>query len=203
MEQRESRRAQAAPTYPLDSEFSPPLTDAVLHEATGRTRAEWFAALDLAGAASWDHARIARWLGGKDQIDAWWAQYVVAQYETTHVRPRSASDAASFAANVSRTIPRSPGFMWPLLDDDDARRAWLDCEFAVLSRSPERSLRMQAADGSRITISLHALAPYKSGGARTRIDVVHSSLPSATELSETLAFWKASLSSLVALTEQD
>ena len=57
------------------------ISDERLLEATGRTRKQWFKALDKAGAQDWDHKRIARWLGGKHEVDGWWAQSVTVDYE--------------------------------------------------------------------------------------------------------------------------
>ena len=43
--------------------------DDAVREATGRDRAEWFALLDQAGAATWKHKGIASWLGTEHGVD--------------------------------------------------------------------------------------------------------------------------------------
>lgn len=50
-----------------------------VHARTGRTRAEWFALLDEAGAAGWEHRRIAAWLGERG-VDDWWSQLLTVRY---------------------------------------------------------------------------------------------------------------------------
>lgn len=52
------------------------LGDAALVRATGRTWNEWYEVLDTAGASSWSHPRIARWVVEEHSIDGWWAQGV-------------------------------------------------------------------------------------------------------------------------------
>lgn len=52
-----------------------------VREATGRTNQEWFVILDEAGARSWDHPTIARWLVEEHRVDGWWAQSVTVSYE--------------------------------------------------------------------------------------------------------------------------
>ena len=86
-----------------------------------------------------------------------------------------------------------------MIDDDERRRAWLDCEFEVRGRTQGKSLRMEAADGSRISISLYSLPDGADGRPRVRVDITHSRLPSAQEIPETKAFWKACLSELAEL----
>lgn len=175
----------------------PLIADEQLKEATGRTRRQWFRALDEAGAQEWDHKRIARWLGGKQDVDAWWAQSVTIEYEDVHgSRASRVRSDDSFEASVSKSVRCTPSQMWPYLDDDDARRLWLDCEFEVRGRTFEKSLRMEASDASHINVTLHPLPPLQNGEPRTRIDVAHSRLPQASDLPETLAFWKAALAAL-------
>lgn len=176
------------------------ISDDRLKEATGRTRKQWFKALDKAGAQDWDHKHIARWLGGKQEVDGWWAQSVTVDYEYARgKRIYGQRSDGSFETNVSKSLRLTPADVWPLIDDDERRRAWLDCEFEVRGRTPGKSLRMEAADGSRINIALYALPDGVDGDPRTRVDITHSKLPSAQEIPETKAFWKSCLGELAGL----
>ncbi len=176
------------------------ISDEHLKEATGRTRKQWFKALDKAGAQDWDHKRIARWLGGKQEVDSWWAQSVTVDYEYARgKRSHGQRSDGSFETSVSKSLRLTPDEIWPLIDDDERRRAWLDCEFEVRGRTPGKSLRMQAADGSRITIALYVLPGGADGNPRTRVDITHTKLPSAQEIPETKAFWKSCLGELSGL----
>ena len=97
-------------------------------------------------------------------------------------------------------LGRDPGGrLGPWIDDDDERRDWLDCEFEVRSHTPGTTLRLEAADGSRVTVSLRALPDAADGTPRTRVEVVHSGLLRADDLEETKAFWRAALTALASL----
>ena len=176
------------------------ISDERLEDATGRTRKQWFKALDKAGAQEWDHKRIARWLGGKREVDGWWAQSVTVDYEYARgKRSYGQRMDGSFETSVSKSLRLTPQDVWPLIDDDERRRAWLDCEFEVRGRTQGKSLRMEAADGSRIAIALYSLPDGADGRPRVRVDITHARLPSAQEIPETKAFWKACLSELAEL----
>ncbi len=79
------------------------ISDEQLREATGRTRKQWFRALDKVGAQDWDHKRIARWLGAKRDVDSWWAQSVTVDYEYARgKRTEGKRSDGSYEVGVSR-----------------------------------------------------------------------------------------------------
>lgn len=180
------------------SAHSPAISDDRLKAATGRSRQRWFALLDKAGAESWDRRRIARWLGVKHEVDAWWAQSLTIDYERARGLRQGRTRKGPLRTSAWKTIRRPAEAVWPFLDDDDLRRDWLDCEFGVRGRTPGRSLRLEAADGSLITVGVHELEPTSSGESRTQISVEHSGLHDAAEVTETKEFWKACLAQLAA-----
>src|SRR3954464_1771134 len=57
------------------------VTTASVYKATGRHWDEWLAILDKAGAISWKHGEIARWLGKRHKLRPWWQQGVALGYE--------------------------------------------------------------------------------------------------------------------------
>lgn len=78
--------------------------DAVV-SATGRSRAEWFALLDAAGATGWKHQAIANWLVAEQGIDPWWAQGVTVGYEQARgIRVPGQRQDGTFEVSVTRTI---------------------------------------------------------------------------------------------------
>lgn len=78
--------------------------DAVV-SATGRSRAEWFALLDAAGAAGWKHQEIATWLVQDQGVDGWWAQGVTVGYEQARgIRVPGQRQDGTFEVSVTRTI---------------------------------------------------------------------------------------------------
>ncbi len=76
-----------------------------MREATGRDRAEWFALLDQAGAATWTHKAIASWLVGEHGVDGWWAQGITVGYEQARgIRRPGQRQDGTYEASVSRTV---------------------------------------------------------------------------------------------------
>ena len=79
--------------------------DEAVREATGHDRAEWFALLDEAGAATWKHRDIATWLVAEHHVDPWWSQNVTVAYEQARgIRQPGQRQDGSFEASVSRTV---------------------------------------------------------------------------------------------------
>ena len=171
------------------SAHSPAISDDRLKAATGRSRQRWFALLDKAGAESWDRRRIARWLGVKHEVDAWWAQSLTIDYERARGLRQGRTRKGPLRTSAWKTIRRPAEAVWPFLDDDDLRRDWLDCEFGVRGRTP--------GDGTWAH-GVHELEPTSSGESRTQISVEHSGLHDAAEVAETKEFWKACLAQLAA-----
>lgn len=169
------------------------IIDVRLVKATGQGHEEWFASLDAAGAREWDHKRIARWLGAKQEADAWWAEALALDY----VRSRGIAPVeGTYYVTASKTLRLPSDTVWPFIDDDELRRSWLDCEFDTRGRTPGHTLRLVAADRSRIDISATKLEETASGEPRTKVAVSHMRLRSAEDVDETRAFWKAALAAL-------
>jgi hypothetical protein len=83
--------------------------DEAVREATGRDRAEWFALLDQAGAATWAHGAIAAWLGSEHGVDGWWSQGITVAYEQARgIREPGQRRDGRFEASVSRTVSLGP-----------------------------------------------------------------------------------------------
>ena len=79
--------------------------DAVV-SATGRSRGDWFALLDAAGATGWKHQAIANWLVTEQGVDPWWAQGVTVGYEQARgIRLPGQRQDGTFEVSVTRTIP--------------------------------------------------------------------------------------------------
>lgn len=78
--------------------------DAVV-SATGKSRDEWFALLDAAGAAEWKHQAIATWLARDQGVDPWWAQGITVGYEQARgIRLPGQRQDGTFEVSVTRTI---------------------------------------------------------------------------------------------------
>ncbi|MDD7385374.1 MAG: hypothetical protein SPI12_00640 [Actinomycetaceae bacterium] len=233
------------------------VSDAQLKAASGLTRTQWFAALDDVGAHSWPAARIARWLGGKGEVDGWWARALTQDYldereymdhieaglyseqdmedaaaeedesvDSTRDRPLNFDDPAypapqdssapsdhfaftdtsendagdeTFSITVSHLIAAKSQVIWPLVDDDDLRRMWLDVEFGVRGRKENETgylLDLETAVGSKVSIRVRTIDSLPDGTQRSRVIVKHAGLASDGEARETRAFWHAALDDL-------
>jgi hypothetical protein len=174
-----------------------------LEAATGRTRAQWYALLDAAGAQEWDHTRIARWLGGEHDVDGWWAQGVTVGYEQSRgLREPGQRSDGSFEASTTKTLYGTREELWPHLADDDLRSDWLDVDWPVMGVTEPRSVRFRADDDSHVTMLLEPVPPGKDGRAKVRLAVQHTKLPHAGAVAETKKFWKDSLTTLAAAVNQ-
>jgi hypothetical protein len=76
-----------------------------VREATGKARDEWFAILDAAGATTWKHQAIARWLVSAQGVDPWWSQGVTVAYEQARgIRRPGQRQDGTYEASVTRTV---------------------------------------------------------------------------------------------------
>ncbi|WP_205647468.1 DUF4287 domain-containing protein [Agromyces badenianii] len=79
--------------------------DDALASATGRSRDDWFALLDAAGATGWKHRATATWLVAEHGVDPWWAQAVTVGYEQARgTRQPGQRQDGTFEVSVSRTV---------------------------------------------------------------------------------------------------
>ncbi|MPV37427.1 hypothetical protein [Georgenia subflava] len=174
--------------------------DERLREATGRSRVEWYALLDEAGAREWDHTRIARWLGGEHDVDGWWAQGVTVGYEQSRgLREPGQRPDGTFEVSATKTIYGAVADIWPYLADDELRRDWLDVDWKLVGTTEPKTVRLVADDDSRVLLSLDPLAPGKDGRTKARVGAAHSRLPGADAVGETKKFWRDALAKLAAL----
>ena len=83
--------------------------DEAVRGATGKDRAEWYALLDEADAATWPHAKIAEWLVTEHGVDGWWSQGLAVGFEQARgIREPGQRQDGRFEASVSRTVGLSP-----------------------------------------------------------------------------------------------
>ena len=161
---------------------------------TGRSFDDWFDILDKAGAESWPHWKVKRYLGGKRKNDEWWASAVAEAYERTH---GSNPAGSTYSAQASKTIHASVKEVWKLIDDEDERRAWLDIDVEERSRKAQSALYCELADGSKVTISLRENPRSTSNNTEsTLVTIRHSGLANEASLDETKAFWRSALATL-------
>jgi len=165
--------------------------ETVVRSRTGRGRDEWFALMDIAGAADWTHGVVARWLVDQG-VDGWWAQSLAVGYEQARGRrlPGQKADG-SFETTTTVTLRADPERVLALLTAP-LRTSWLDVE-PVDGSATTRRVHWTWADGSRVTVHLYPVAPD-----RVRVAVQHHHVTDGSSLAELNASWTARLARLKA-----
>jgi len=167
-----------------------------VRERTGRTRAEWFAMLDAAGAAGWTHRHIAAWLVEEHGVDGWWAQSVTVGYEQARgLRAPGQRSDGTWEASASATVPMALPEVFAWVSDDERRGRWLDADVEVRGETPGKSVRWTLAEGGRAEVRLTAL-PDTANGPRTRVAVAHRGLDDADAVAAWKAWWRERLGRL-------
>jgi len=153
-----------------------------VREATGRDRAEWFALLDQAGAATWKHKDIASWLVTEHGVDGWWAQGVTVGYEQARgIRQPGQRQDGTFEASVSRTVE---------LNTADALRALaavvtaeLDVEPLALNVTAKHPTARFPLDGGEYVLA--TVSPLANG--RSSIGLTWGRMPDGSRLADVKA----------------
>lgn len=194
-------KAAPAPANPpaTNAAMVEKLSDASLHERTGRGWDEWFAVLDAWGATGRSHTEIARWLVAERQLDNWWAQSVTVGYEQARgMRAPGQQSNGDFVASVTRTVAVPVDRLFEAVTDEPLRGRWLPGgRLRVRTATAPRSFRADWADGpSRITVWF-----TPKGAAKAEVAVVHEKLPGAEAVAEVKAYWRERLTALKQLLE--
>lgn len=170
------------------------ISDERVREATGRSRDDWFALLDDAGAAGMAHADIARLLTGEHDVDDWWAQSVTVDYEKARGLRREHEKPDGYAISKSRTMAAPAAAVYEAWVDDDARLGWLDERLEVTAAQEERTVRGRWADGpSRVAVYL-----TETPAGKTQVSVQHERLADADAAEEAKKAWGDRLAELEA-----
>ena len=176
----------------MNESSSSPKTSAALRSATGRDYAEWYAALDAWGAPGRDYRTIADWLIGQG-ASAWWAQKLIVEYEQERgLRKPGARADGTFTGGASKAVPVTVDRVYTTFSDPEQRRTWLaELELTERTSRPGRSIRFEAADGSRVSVQFSATGKQKS-----QVAVEHEALPDAAAAEQAKQDWRQRLTTL-------
>jgi hypothetical protein len=175
-----------------------PKVDGV-RRATGRTRDDWFAALDAWGAPGRPYREIADWLTGEHELSRWWAQKLTVEYEQERgLRRPGVRPDGTFEVSASKTVGVSVERLYDAFVDSRQRRKWLPNERMSLRTSqPGRSASFDWDDGStRVNVG------FTDGGAsKSTVAVTHGRLIDARRAESTKAMWRERLIELKSFLE--
>jgi len=174
----------------MQDEISPPggkrVSDASVQAKTGRTWAEWFGALDEAGAAALAHPEIVGVLREQFGLSGWWGQMVTVAYEQERGLRKPGQKADGFSVSASKTLAVPVSVLFQAWSDASLRSQWLDEAPLVVRRAtPDRSLRITWADG-RTSLEVNL---YSKGAEKSQVAVEHNKLADAEEAARMKAFW--------------
>ena len=177
-----------------DATAPAPVGDDAVRARTGKGWDDWFAILDAAGAAGWDHKEIAAYLGERQGVGPWWCQMVTVGYERARGRRQVHETTSGFTVNKSKTFAVPVATLYRAWHDEAARRRWLGESVVVRKATPNRSLRITWSDGvTNVDVGFTA-----KGDAKSQVAVEHSKLADAGEVERMKAFWSEALDRLKA-----
>jgi len=167
------------------------ISSGAVRAKTGKGWEEWFALLDEQDAAKMPHKQIAALLHEKHGVPGWWAQMVTVGYEQARGLRQVNEQAGGFTANLSRTLPFAASAVYAAFIDARRRRRWLDLELKVTTSTESKSVRIAAADGTRIDVNL-----YPKGETKTVLQLQHQKLPDAAAVQAGKAYWSEAIGRL-------
>jgi uncharacterized protein YndB with AHSA1/START domain len=172
--------------------------EAAVRRATGRTWDEWFAILDAAGAAKYEHKGIVAVLGvHTPALGGWWRQMLSVGYEQARGLRAVHEKAGGFAANASKTIGAPLAVAFTAWSDKRLRDRWLGrARYEISKATPNKSVRIRWGDDTRVDVNL-----YASGPAKCKIQVQHEHLADAGAVERAKSFWRTRLDKLASLVE--
>ncbi len=162
--------------------MTPRISDAAVHEATGRGWREWFAVLDERGGRESTHKQLVALLHDIGLDSGWWRQGVANEYEK-HIGRRITGSTvdADFQIGVQKAMPVDADELWRFVTSAAGAELWLGRRKAV---PQEPGATIDGGDGHR-----YELRTIKRG-QRLRFRRVDEEHDRATTLQLTIATTK-------------
>jgi len=108
------------------------------------------------------------------------------------LRQPGARTGGSFAGGASKTIPVSIDRLYTAFADSELRQSWLpDLELTQRTARPGRSIRFDAADGTRVSAEFAA-----TGAEKAQVSVEQEGLPDAATAEQAKRDWRRRLTGL-------
>jgi hypothetical protein len=150
------------------------MSDDKISEKTGRAWHEWTRVLDADGAAEMKHGDIAKLIGEKYGVGAWWTQTVTVGYERIKgLRDRGQRRDGAYEAGKTKTFNVPVKTLFDAWASDTIRRRWLKgIKTTVRTATSPKTVRLQWPDSTIVVIGLTA-----KGDDKTVVSVVHTKLP--------------------------
>lgn len=174
------------------------ISSAAVKKATGKTWAEWFAALDKAGAGKLPHKEIVLRLQRAHQLADWWGQMVTVGYEQARGLRLKHQKSDGFEVSVARTIAAPVDRAFAAWRDASQREQWLPrTPLTVRKATPHKSIRILWPDQTLLSVNFWPKGPLKC-----QVVPQHGKLPAPETAEKMKAFWSAKLDALAAFLER-
>lgn len=185
---------------PVRVDWTPPVSDETLTNATGHDWVHWFSLLDGWGATAHTHAEMARWLSDEHGVPGWWSQSVTVGYEQARGLRVPGQHADGFSVSATKTIEVPVEVLFDWFVDDTLRERWLPgADLRVRTATRPKTARYDWEDGStRVAVGFNRLGDDKS-----QIAIEHSRLPDADTADEMKAWWRERVAALKPLLEAE
>lgn len=125
------------------------VSEASCKEATGKTLADWFKALDKHGGITLGRRALNNWLQDEHEVDAWWAATIVNEYEIARGDLAKDGKPKGYSICPTKSIGASPKKCFEAFATAKALDAWY---------GPRNSMDLaeggewRCADGNRATL---------------------------------------------------
>jgi hypothetical protein len=174
-------------------------SDEAVKAKTGKVWADWFKALDAAGAKKMKHQEILEVLEKKHKVGPWWSQMVAVEYEKERgLRDAHQKCTGEYSASASRTIAAPIGTIYRVWTDDKLRKKWLGAHDLEISTKTENKSLRGAWDGNKSRLSVNF---YPKGEAKCQVAVDHMKLADSKDCEKMKAYWFEALNRLQHLVE--
>jgi hypothetical protein len=175
--------------------YTPAMSDAAVRLKTGKTWAQWFAALDKDGARELKHRAIAQSLFDTYHVGPWWSQMATVEYERARGLRAKHEKAGGFSVSASRTIAAPLEDVFAAAADAKQRRSWFPKgRLKVTSQTKDKYFRGQWNGAARLDIGF-----YPKGKGKSQIAIQVDKLADRASVEAERAAFKKALEKLEAL----
>lgn len=171
------------------------MADETVKTKTGKSLAEWVAALDRIGARELSHREIAKYVAENFEVSAWWSQSITVGYERIRgLREIGQRRSGEFEANKSKTFPVPVEKLHRAFAQARTRKQWLDVEITVRKSTPPKAIRLTWPDQSIVEITF-----ADKGASKSQVAIQHRKLPSSAHATRVKQDWGERLDALARL----
>lgn len=186
---------QPPATPPPAAQAEPPVSEAAIVRATGRSWDDWLRILDARGIDGFSHGDTAAWLVAELGISGWWSQAVTVGFERARGLRAVNQTTAGFSVGVTKTLDVPVDAVYRAVVDEGEHDRWLPAGTLQLrTAAPYKSARFDFREGaSRVVVDFLAKGPD-----RVTLSIQHERLAGAEEVEPMRALWRTAMANLAA-----